>query len=275
MTSSFVLSELDKLFKKLNKHYQNLLEDFESEEVHDFRVEIKKLRAFLRLININLPQENQLAISRKLKAFYNSVGQIRNLQLHQKQINLLCEELNFGKPFSYLQVLQEKENNQQKKIHHLSNKIALKHFRKKLEASIPEDFIIAAKDFVLQKEINLHELLSLPELSDKTLHDIRKVLKDILYNYVFIEPYLRGFGYFENEDSLKTFTDKLGDHQDFCVAIQLINNEDESKKEKDILNFLKQELYKRKAKIKIDIAQFLSEITIQMERNEATIAIEI
>lgn len=38
-------------YRKLNKHLKKITEDFDAEAIHQFRVEYKKLRAFLRMIS--------------------------------------------------------------------------------------------------------------------------------------------------------------------------------------------------------------------------------
>ena len=54
MKSDVIINAIDKRFKKVKKYYNKLLEDFEIEQIHGFRLEMKKLRAFIRLINTNI-----------------------------------------------------------------------------------------------------------------------------------------------------------------------------------------------------------------------------
>ena len=54
MKSDQIISAIDKRFKKVKKYYNKLLEDFEIEQIHGFGLEMKKLRAFIRLINTNI-----------------------------------------------------------------------------------------------------------------------------------------------------------------------------------------------------------------------------
>lgn len=52
MKSDNIINIFDKRFKKIKKHFNNLPEDFELGDIHSFRLERKKLRAFIRLINM-------------------------------------------------------------------------------------------------------------------------------------------------------------------------------------------------------------------------------
>jgi CHAD domain-containing protein len=115
MKSDEIISALYKIVKKLKKQYNNSFEYFKLEEIHGFRLEVKKLRAFIRLINTNIPEEKKIKIGGKIKSFYNTVGYIRNLQLHQKRVGHICDEMLLVKPVLYLQFLHNEESKQKEK----------------------------------------------------------------------------------------------------------------------------------------------------------------
>ena len=105
MKAEKIKSILDKRYQGIKKHYNGLLENFKLKEIHDFRVEFKKTRAFIRLINSDKPGK-KLRIGKKLKDFYHITGHIINLQLHEERIGNLCRELDLKKPSAYLDLLK-------------------------------------------------------------------------------------------------------------------------------------------------------------------------
>ena len=101
--------------KKISKHYNNLLEDFELKVIHDFRLEIKKLRAFIRLVNTEVTKKKSIKIKQKIKTFYNTTGKIRNVQLHKQRIIQMCTSLSLVTPETYLELLNEKKRRKKRR----------------------------------------------------------------------------------------------------------------------------------------------------------------
>jgi hypothetical protein len=75
--------------------------------------------------------------------------------------------------------------------------------------------------FVIHKQHTLLKLLFLREYSDEALHEIRKVLKDLLYDWKYISAYLPATipAYFTNRKNIESFADKLGEFHDLCIAL--------------------------------------------------------
>ncbi|WP_315818124.1 CHAD domain-containing protein [Paraflavitalea speifideaquila] len=63
------------------KRYSNQLPgSFETETIHELRVEYKKLRAFIRMLQMDA-EARHLTISPAIKMVYQSAGHVRDLQL--------------------------------------------------------------------------------------------------------------------------------------------------------------------------------------------------
>ena len=56
-------------------------------------MEIKKLRAFFHLLDMEKGGAGYIKITRKMKTFYGYIGIIRNIQLHLVKINDYCENV--------------------------------------------------------------------------------------------------------------------------------------------------------------------------------------
>lgn len=266
----------EKKVHKAKKHYENVVEDFFGDEIHSFRVEIKKLRAYIRLLNNGLNKNDQLKIDKKIKIFYHAAGQMRNIQLHKKRIEQLCENLQIEKPELYLQLLDNELVRQKELAKDAADKISWKDFEKeshdKLYGKLEKDF---EERFLLLKEERLEVLIALPHYYDEALHEIRKILKDMLYNWDEILPGLR---YTQlSKESIETITDKLGDFQDLHMALQLIGPDYTrfivNQKERDALDGLKNELQRIKDEHKNSICHLLLNAKNEMMKDNVLEAV--
>jgi CHAD domain-containing protein len=222
MKDDKIINLFNNSLKKAHRHYNNLLEDFELEEIHDFRLQIKKLRAFIRLVNTEAAKEKSIKISKEIKTFYHTVGSIRNVQLHKQRIIQWCIALSFSAPATYLELLSEEEARGKNTARAEAEEISFSHFKKNLVASVPDELTAPCiQYFTILKRKELLALLSLSVYNDETLHNIRKVLKDILYDWNYITPYLASVlpKYFLDKKNIESLATKLGDFHDLCVAI--------------------------------------------------------
>ena len=76
------------------------------ESIHEFRTEIKKLRAFLRLLNVEI-DDDRLKISKKMKTFYGYAGTIRNLQLQLKNMYAYTGNPQYTVSETYIEYLKK------------------------------------------------------------------------------------------------------------------------------------------------------------------------
>jgi CHAD domain-containing protein len=275
MKSEEIISALDKRFKKVEKHYNKSFEDFELEEIHGFRLEMKKLRAFIRLINTNLPEDKKIKTRGKIKSFYNTTGNIRNLQLHQQRVSHICDGMLLEKPVLYLQLLHNEENMLKKNGVRIADKISYNHFRKKIIDLVPDKLkATSVQAFVIQKQHTLLELIFLLDYSDGALHLIRKVLKDLLYDWKYIRSYVPAAlpAYFTNKKNIEVFTDKLGEFHDLCIALYFFKpvyiDKNADEKEKKILLTLRQKLEETKGEMKEEISTLLNHVKQEMEKED-------
>ncbi|MDP9230041.1 MAG: CHAD domain-containing protein [Bacteroidota bacterium] len=212
-------------FKRIDKFFYKIIEHFEFEDIHEFRVEVKKLRAFTRLVAFELPEPQKLKIPKRLKSMYGCFGIIRNLQLQQQRISKITAEQNLNKAETYLQLLADEEKESKTKAKDLANHHSFDHEKEKIIKALPDKL---GKDsinmFIQQKVKELKELLALHHLNDEELHEIRKILKDIFYNWTYIEQYAASVLHpdFANPEKIKLLTGLLGDFHDICIALNLL-----------------------------------------------------
>jgi CHAD domain-containing protein len=276
MKKDTIIHIFEKRFKKIRKHYYKLLEDFDAEEVHDFRLEIKKLRAFIRLVNKGLPEDEPLKIDKNLKTFYSTTGNLRNLELHQQRINLFCEDLLLEKPELYFQVLRKEGDQLKENARQLAGMISLSAFEKKIRNALPDKLKPSAiDDFVLEKKCTLRAFISLQEHQEEILHDIRKILKDLLYDWVYLDLDVATTlpASLAHPDVLRDLTVKLGDFHDLSVSLLFLapSHIDQVmaapayEREKELLQLIRQQLEGVSDELKKELRAILYQVKLEWE----------
>ena len=85
MHSSQIKHISSSLYKKLQQHINKIAVHFDTEDIHQFRITYKKLRAFFRMLSLQNNIEKAITPSKKLKKVYTLLGTIRDLQLQQQR----------------------------------------------------------------------------------------------------------------------------------------------------------------------------------------------
>ncbi|GAA4745845.1 CHAD domain-containing protein [Flavisolibacter ginsenosidimutans] len=221
MKSSEVKKRVKKHFEKLQPLYGNVLEDFELEKIHDFRLRIKKLNSFLWLLNGDKPA-GDLKIKQPLRHFYHTVGNVRNLQLHNQRIETLCKQLQLSPPLYYLQSLQQKEREEKASAREEALHLDVKKHSNKLTKAAPKKLKRARiKNFIINNFTALLTLLKQPVLRNEDLHEVRKILKRFLYVWPWIKDGLKTE--FQppllNKRTCDNLSAIIGDFMDNIVAV--------------------------------------------------------
>ena len=279
MEQNQVIEKYRSLFKKLSTYYHKVIRDFDMDDIHDFRVEIKKLKAFIRLMNIATPNE-QHKLPGSLKSFYNVIGNLRSLKLHQQRIKSLCEQLAVEEPANYLKELSKQKKYWRKTALQIAEDLSLKDFENKLvdntSENIKEEVI---NNFVVKYKNKLEYLISLRFYVDQTLHDIRKALKDIMYNWSYVQS-AAGIllpGEWHELKSIESAASKLGDFYDLCVSIQLLHlyfSAETDQDEKTVLGKLEAHLELQKTELKTEIRNWLLPIKRQFQNEKFLLQVQ-
>ena len=257
MKQEEIIKNINEQFKNLRKQYNNLLEDFAPREIHDFRLQIKKLRAFIRLSSEDA--QDKIKIPLKVKSFYTITGLIRNLQLHEQRINNLCDSFCINKPKSYLNFLKQEQENYKKRAREESINISLSKFQNKIINALPKKLKnVSIQNFLFRKSKELAELVLYAQY-EEALHELRKLLKDIQYNWKIIAPYMQSIflSFLTDPANIKIATDKLGDFHDLFVSQSFLDPEKLDivfpGNEKKILEIFSRYLEQKKEEMKREI----------------------
>lgn len=272
MRSQKILHIYERGIEKIQEHYSSVLRDFEKDKNHNFRVEIKKLRAFIRLMSLSQSGAKS-KIPKLIKKCYHLVGEIRNLQLHKERVNTLCKKLFVDKPAFYIQCLREEERTKKKKTRQAADKISFKDFKNQITNDVPEEVSPENKnDFVKNSISRLARLLALPVYYDETFHTIRKIIKDLLYNYDYLDEQISRLvpSPLNDRDFMESITGTLGNFLDLSLALFFLSplylDQIDQEKEKQILNELQEHFGLRKNNVENELVQLLFPLKSRLER---------
>ena len=214
-------------FKKAGFCFSELLEDFHPESIHDFRVEIKKLRALVRLLNTEDTKTKGVKLGHHLKNCYHISGDIRNLQLHRFRIQDQCTALELPLPRSYLGLLSENESLAKARCRKAGSGLSFDVLEAHTLLFLPHQLRqITLQEFVEQKRKSLDTFLLRAVFSDEDLHSLRKELKDLLYCWIFIHSFADFLqAGFTSKERIEKLTSQLGDFFDYCMALQFLSDD--------------------------------------------------
>jgi CHAD domain-containing protein len=232
MKQKEMIEIIEGVFKNIDKLCGKILKTFNADDIHDFRVEVKKLRAFLRLLDIK--KEGSI-IPKLLKYFYTYAGNVRNIQLYEQSLFEYIKAHDVKKPDEYIKLLNNEKKYWKKEARNLVKKDDFSKTKEKILKGLPAKLEKPGiKKFVQNKLDNLK--LQLEHLNDDNpLHSIRKILKDIFYNWDYIKYYAVLPASISNKEALKLLTTMLGEFIDKFMQLEFlkpvyldkINNEDE------------------------------------------------
>jgi len=206
----------DKEWSSMRAYMKSFLKKGKQEDLHQFRVQVKKLRAFLILSDSAAPAQNLIKHFQPVKKIFKEAGVIRNAY-----INLELAKAYQINNAAFERSQQQEQTKATKKFNskYGKNVVKIKRTYKKLKKEIKP---------INEEPINLFYQNQLQEISatlgeqkfNEQLHDCRKQLKILIFNYKLIQPELHiGF----NKDYLDQVQTAIGDWHDLVLAKALFS----------------------------------------------------
>jgi CHAD domain-containing protein len=274
MKNSAAIKFLHQRIRNLERHSESLLEEFDVEDIHQFRVEMKKLRALLRLLNAGGELAEPLRIGKKVHRFYDATGDLRSLQLQRKTVIDLAKKLTCKVPSNYLNHLQKKETETKASIRPEASHLSFRKLQNRMLKAAHEKFTSSVVErFIASKKYALLKLLAIAVYQDEQLHGLRKLLKDLLYVWPLIGPAIvqsfpkKGL----TKKSCDALTEKLGLFQDLFVALTYFDTAYETNvpnEERAVLETFRSHCENHKATLKEQITNQLADLRDDMEKND-------
>lgn len=212
--------------RKLKKQLGHIATAYDPEQLHDFRVTFKKTRAFIRMLAGEVDDHKKIKISKRIKSFYSLAGRLRDLHLLQQHIT---EITGTKLPLEYLELLKKEiANTKQLLLKEIAaNSIAktwkkIKHVPDKLST---KDFYKYAKE----KWEDANKIVVAGNFAEQHLHAVRKNLKDLFYNLNAVKSTTKKklskhLPAGTDENKLNLLLTGLGNFQDKCTAVNLLNS---------------------------------------------------
>lgn len=207
----------------IEKNSNRLPGSFDQEDIHDLRVDYKKVRAFLRLLQLQ-KDAGDLNMPGKLRSLYHHCGKVRDLQLFLVELHALPVSASLPVCIGrWKQQLFTYKEETVRAIEEMHFKKITKSLTKELPRQLQEETIV---QFAHQKIAAIHIVLLAAD-HENDLHTIRKQLKDLIYNIRIFEhdwgiPFpVSGWN---SEKSLNDMASRLGDFNDRCIAVSLLQS---------------------------------------------------
>ena len=212
--------------KKLKNCIKEISPGFDAEILHQFRVEFKKLRSFLRILSA-VNNSHKTGLSKKLKQAYHIAGTIRDLKLQKKRVSDAVRP-HHKKPVEYLRLLQEKVKNSQRELLPILAKNPVQKTEKKTMTMLPEKYGVEAFRRYSEEKYRALETIVLPgTISDDQMHNIRKILKDLFFSNKNIAKWTNwnpvpGPWKIKDQSYLNNMLEELGNFQDRRTALTFL-----------------------------------------------------
>jgi CHAD domain-containing protein len=212
-----------KHINSIEKHSNRLPGTFDQEDIHDLRVGYKKIRAFLRLLQLE-KDGGGVHMPDKLKGVYQICGKVRDLQLFLAELHTIKMATLLPASITHWsrQLFTYKEQTVSA-IEAVDFKKLTDTISKELPRQLHDETV---KKFMHQKVAAIHIVLMAAD-HEEDLHTIRKQLKDIIYTIRIFEqdwgiPFpVKGW---KSEKELSDMASALGDFNDRCHAVSLLQS---------------------------------------------------
>lgn len=224
MKKAYLADVIKKHGRRIRRYGKQLPGSFDPEMVHDLRVEYKKLRAFIRLLQEGKGGRD-LEMPADIRNMYHAAGRVRDLQLFVPQVAAkeAVDGIVLAEYGGYLQqrLFRAKES-LVRVIENMHAGKGVDQLTRALPATL-EDKII--RRFIHRKIASVHVIMLALE-QDRELHSIRKQLKDILLNIrLFDSDWGISFPVtaWRSEKRLTEVASLLGDYNDRCRALSFLS----------------------------------------------------
>lgn len=266
MKKNEITEIVDKYFKKLEKSFHKVLIHFNDDDIQQFRTEIKELRAFFHLLDMEAGGDTRFKITSKMKTFYGYAGIIRNLHLLLQTIKMQFEYSTDKELIAFIDKVEKeiiywekntKEYVGQHKSFHIDEENILSRIPGKLRMR-------SIKKFVGYLAHEIQTLLT--RFDDEKLNSIRKLLEDLLYNWRYCTPYTATLPAGLQKEEVRSLVSMLLDFRDKSAAYTILDayyNDSESDEEKLALANIMQFCKSQKDEVKKIISARLELIPVK------------
>jgi len=179
--SKSYLKFLKKITKTINSLLKKSVREYENEDYHQLRVEIKKLNAVLDCLKFCSKNCKRKKYLKPFKKIFKQAGTIREIQLEETMLKKFPQ-------YSiehYLNDLERRIKKEQKKLSSIINKRLRRKIKRsfgKIKPLIHKIKDQKVKEFMENERKKIKDLIQQKSLAAEDIHEIRKRLKVDYYN---------------------------------------------------------------------------------------------
>lgn len=226
MKRAELVNIIKKRYAKIDKAVKCVAADFALDDIHRFRLKVKKLKSFLALVAAVKRKGVHLKLPGRLHEFYNAVGIIRGLQLQQASIKKFPHEGFEPLVKSYqdfVSICIDQEISRARKLLKGNRTFTIR--TRTLRERLPKKLAPAStRKFARHQMETLTTLMHPASLSDASLHAVRKLLKDVLYTWSYANlNYKHPHQVPLSQEEIISIVKTLGDFQDKCAGLDLLH----------------------------------------------------
>jgi hypothetical protein len=218
-------SIISQRFRRINKSLKKLKKTSSPASIHLFRLDVKHLDSFLKLLAMEKNIPGSILIPDRVKKAFRKTGELRLIQLEKEYIRTAASKFDMHKPVHYFKMLKGEEKRLKKSTRDYFEKIKpLKtaKFIHHLPGEIRQSTI---QTFYEAQTAALHKLLTREKWNEKSMHEVRKILKNLLYNRAGIKNIsIKRIFSGEQLELIKELESKIGSYHDLCSALRLLQN---------------------------------------------------
>lgn len=238
-TELAVRAMANEMLAQATRHVNGLVADTDTEFLHQFRVNVRKLRSLISLLKKSLPTSTVDVVAEKLSAIAGRTNRLRDLDvfLLAKDSYRAMLPASHKKGLSELYALIEKQRQQEKSL--VSRYFSSRAFLQDIAACAAEVSAAAAFQTTMARKPVLsvaksllvkrnHKILTMSALinaqsADEDVHQIRiefKKLRYLIEFFIDLLPKKRIAGLLAQ---LKKIQSVLGDFNDYCVQVEFLS----------------------------------------------------
>lgn len=201
------------------KHLKRFKTDCDMEELHKFRVAVKKMAAFYRIPKYSGNPEAMVSPDKAIREMYRNAGEIRDMYIRLQLVKEFSKLKNADDQYERLltsltEVFCLRTNTHIKYL----QRVRKKH--KAVFAALQKAELI---HYATSLDLRLHEALRLNS-SDAQLHTCRKLLKELIYNLPSLKKKYQEFVSVENSFA-NSLQEMIGQWHDKDMLLEKLNDE--------------------------------------------------
>lgn len=221
MKSKTIKLYLEKRMRYIEKYALVILFCSNQEAIHQLRVGYKRLRAFLRVAELESSAKKKLGVPSKLREIYKHAGEVRDLQIYYHNIFPFYDKVDSYPHQVLYQIAVAK--------HMLLNALKYFHFGKalkKLKKRSPDRVSRKTLDKFIQKKSKAIDRSIGTNIKDARLHALKKYLKDVSFSLQAFHGNIRNYeviGGAVNKRELNKLSIVLNEYLDWVVGLGQLN----------------------------------------------------